>query len=39
MLQNKTGEFAARMVAMKNAKDNSNSLIKDLKLSFNKARQ
>lgn len=39
ILQNKTGEFAARMVAMKNAKDNSNSLIKDLKLSFNKARQ
>ena len=39
ILQNKTGEFAARMVAMKNAKDNSNSMIKDLKLSFNKARQ
>lgn len=39
ILQNKTGEFAARMVAMKNAKDNSSSLIKDLKLSFNKARQ
>ena len=39
ILQNKTGEFAARMIAMKNAKDNSSSLIKDLKLSFNKARQ
>ena len=39
MLQNKTWEFAARMVAMKNAKDNSTSLIKNLKLSFNKVRQ
>jgi len=39
MLQNKTGEFASRMIAMKSAKDNSNSLIKDLQLSFNKARQ
>jgi len=39
ILQNKTGEFAARMLAMKNAKDNSNSLIKELKLSYNKARQ
>lgn len=39
IIQNKTWEFAARMIAMKNAKDNSTSLIKDLKLSFNKARQ
>lgn len=39
MLQNKTWEFAARMVAMKNAKDNSTTLIKNLKLSFNKVRQ
>jgi F-type H+-transporting ATPase subunit gamma len=38
-LQNKTGEFAARMIAMKNAKDNSTSVIKSLQLSFNKARQ
>lgn len=39
VLQNKAGEFASRMIAMKNAKDNSTSLIRDLKLSFNKARQ
>jgi len=39
MLQNKTWEFASRMIAMKSAKDNSTTLIKDLQLSFNKARQ
>lgn len=39
ILQNKTGEFASRMIAMKNAKENSISMIKSLKLSFNKARQ
>ena len=39
ILQNKAGEFAARMMAMKNAKDNASSMIKDLKLVFNKARQ
>jgi len=39
LLQNKTGEFASRMIAMKNAKDNSTTLIKDLQLTFNKARQ
>ncbi|HKL44078.1 MAG TPA: ATP synthase F1 subunit gamma [Candidatus Absconditabacterales bacterium] len=38
-LQNKTGEFASRMLAMKNAKDNATDMIKSLKLSFNKARQ
>lgn len=38
-LQNKAGEFASRMLAMKNAKDNASDMIKDLKLSFNKARQ
>ena len=38
-LQNKAGEFAARMLAMKNAKDNATDMIKDLKLSFNKVRQ
>ncbi len=32
-------EQSARMVAMKNATDNANSLISDLTLSFNKARQ
>lgn len=39
ILQNKTGEYAARMIAMKNAKDNSTSMIKWLRLSYNKARQ
>jgi len=39
ILQNKTGEYASRMIAMKNAKDNSNNMIKSLKLSYNKARQ
>jgi F-type H+-transporting ATPase subunit gamma len=39
ILQNKTGEYAARMIAMKNAKDNSTTMIKALKLSYNKARQ
>ncbi len=38
-LQNKAGEFASRMLAMKNAKDNATDMIKDLKLSFNKVRQ
>ena len=39
ILQNKTWEFASRMLAMKNAKDNSTSMIKDLTLIFNKERQ
>lgn len=39
LIQNKSSEFAARMMAMKNAKDNSNSLINQLVLSYNKARQ
>jgi len=39
LVQNKTGEHAARMIAMKNAKDNATDMAKSLKLSFNKARQ
>ena len=39
ILQNKTGEFASRMLAMKNAKDNSSEMIKKLTLIFNKERQ
>ena len=39
LVQNKTGEHAARMIAMKNAKDNATEFAKSLKLSFNKARQ
>lgn len=39
ILHNKTGEFAARMLAMKWAKDNATTIISDLTLAYNKARQ
>ena len=39
LVQNKTGEHAARMIAMKSAKDNAIDFVKSLTLSFNKARQ
>lgn len=39
VLHNKTGEFAARMLAMKWAKDNATTIIDDLTLAYNKARQ
>ncbi len=39
ILQNKTCEFSARMLAMKWAKDNATTQIWNLKLSYNKARQ
>ncbi len=39
IVQNKTWEYASRMIAMKNAKDNSSSKIDSLTLTFNKARQ
>jgi F-type H+-transporting ATPase subunit gamma len=39
MLNAKASEQSARMVAMKNATDNANSLIKDLTLEYNKLRQ
>lgn len=39
VLHNKTGEFAARMLAMKGAKDNASNIISDLTLAYNKARQ
>ena len=39
VLHNKTGEFASRMLAMKGAKDNATTIIGDLTLSYNKARQ
>jgi ATP synthase F1 gamma subunit len=32
VIQNKTGEHAARMIAMKNAKDNATSFVKNLTL-------
>ena len=39
ILHNKTGEFAARMLAMKGAKDNASTIIDNLTLAYNKARQ
>ena len=36
---NKTTEYAARMVAMKNAKDNCGDLLINLNLLYNKTRQ
>lgn len=39
ILENIASEQAARMVAMKSATDNSSSLINDLQLIYNKARQ
>lgn len=38
-LHNKTGEHAARMLAMKNAKDNCGDIISWLQLAYNKTRQ
>lgn len=38
-LHNKTGEHAARMLAMKNAKDNCGDIIGSLQLLYNKTRQ
>jgi F-type H+-transporting ATPase subunit gamma len=39
LLEAKASEHSARMVAMKNATDNAEQLIKDLTLQFNKLRQ
>jgi F-type H+-transporting ATPase subunit gamma len=39
LLNAKASEQSARMVAMKNATDNAENLIKDLKLEYNKLRQ
>ena len=39
LLEAKASEQSARMVAMKNATDNANALIKDLTLEYNKLRQ
>lgn len=39
VLSAKASEFSARMVAMKTAKDNASSLLDDLTLEYNKARQ
>lgn len=39
LLEAKASEHSARMVAMKNATDNANQLVKDLTLEYNKVRQ
>lgn len=39
MLENIASEMSARMIAMKNASDNAGSLINELQLKYNKARQ
>ena len=39
LLESRASEHSARMVAMKNATDNANQLIKDLTLEYNKLRQ
>ncbi len=39
VVENAACEQSARMMAMKNATDNAGDMIKDLKLSYNKARQ
>ncbi len=39
LAQNKTGEHASRMIAMKNAKDNATSFVSSLTLKYNKERQ
>ena len=39
MVENVACEMAARMIAMKSASDNADSLIEDLQLAYNKARQ
>lgn len=39
ILESQSSEFAARMMAMKNATDNAENLIQNLTLSYNKARQ
>jgi len=39
LLNAKASEQSARMISMKNATDNADSLIKDLKLEYNKLRQ
>jgi F-type H+-transporting ATPase subunit gamma len=39
VIQNKAGEHASRMIAMKNAKDNASGFVKKLTLTYNKTRQ
>ncbi|MDQ6950305.1 MAG: F0F1 ATP synthase subunit gamma [Mariprofundales bacterium] len=39
VIENKACEHSARMVAMKSASDNAKDIIKDLRITYNKARQ
>ena len=39
VLESRASEHSSRMVAMKNATDNANQIVKDLTLEYNKARQ
>ena len=39
VIENKASEYSARMVAMKSATDNANKLVRELRISYNKARQ
>jgi len=39
VLENKASEHSARMVAMKSATDNANKIVRELRISYNKARQ
>lgn len=39
LLESRASEHSSRMVAMKNATDNANQMVKDLTLDYNKARQ
>jgi len=39
VLENKACEHSARMVAMKSATDNAKDIVKDLQVTYNKARQ
>ncbi len=39
VIENKASEYSARMVAMKNATDNANKLVRELTITYNKARQ
>jgi len=39
ILESLASEHSARMVSMRNATDNANDLVKELTLSYNKARQ
>ncbi|RME84031.1 MAG: F0F1 ATP synthase subunit gamma, partial [Zetaproteobacteria bacterium] len=39
VIENKASEHSARMIAMKSATDNANNLVRELRITYNKARQ